>query len=93
VSASCPRCGAALASLADLADCVTDAGSLATRASVALEARKLVVPSTVALGLRGLSNELPRIARAIACHAGTCLALASDHPEAPISSPMEAKSP
>ncbi len=56
----CPRCGAALLTLAQLAE-------IAIRADAALERMRLVVPGEVSAGLRVLAS-------ALACHAGLCRA-------------------
>jgi hypothetical protein len=56
--ATCPRCGAALPSLEQLA-------AIAIRADTALRDRKLAVPDVASHGLH-------LVAQALRCHAGLC---------------------
>jgi hypothetical protein len=59
VTATCPRCGAPLHPLADLA---------------ALETRRLALPSVVAVALQEARLDCRILAERLSCHAGLCRA-------------------
>lgn len=74
---TCPRCGAALHPLADLANLALQLRQTAAAARRDLDRMRLAFPSTVGAALAEIRLDAPILARRIACHAGACSALAA----------------
>lgn len=69
---TCPRCGALVPSLADLADQALTLSATAARVVDGWRQMRLAVPQALAQGMRDLEAVAPRLAAGLACLAGRC---------------------